>query len=373
MHKENEIFRNYEIEEFIFDDCIKEQVKELIDRYRSDFRVNKDSNFFVRDLTMEFRWIPLFEELKYFYNNDVCISCVICISIMKSTKYNLRTFAYYYENAVHRIEETWEYVHILLAEILDLELFVGKDIRDANIKYCSGTWDFSKSASGYKAIFHPYKGKQLKEANEAAEKDNVLLNISVNREKSVFHKVLRKKMSLNERIAKIIELYFSEEACEIHRIRNELVHRRSLGSRFSVGPCIIGSGQAININPNGWFEFRNKEVLIEKNLSIIREVLQTIQDIIFNHDLPNTKENENQEFFLASCVCPSCKENVVIPREMYEYFKEKKLKVPCPCCGKNGLNTNGNVPVDDRLYYQNFWQYNETIVKYAKTMFENED
>jgi len=58
---------------------------------------------------------------------------------------------------------------------------------------------------------------------------------------------------------------------------------------------------------------------------------------------------------------------------MYEYFKEKKLKVPCPCCGKNGLNTNGNVPVDDRLYYQNFWQYNETIVKYAKTMFENED
>lgn len=80
--------------------------------------------------------IPLFEELKYFYNNDVCISCVICISIMKSTKYNLRTFAYYYENAVHRIEETWEYVHILLAEILDLELFVGKDIRDANIKYC---------------------------------------------------------------------------------------------------------------------------------------------------------------------------------------------------------------------------------------------
>lgn len=30
MHKENEIFRNYEIEEFIFDDCIKEQVKELM-------------------------------------------------------------------------------------------------------------------------------------------------------------------------------------------------------------------------------------------------------------------------------------------------------------------------------------------------------
>ncbi len=70
-------------------------------------------------------------------------------------------------------------------------------------------------------------------------------------------------MSLNERIAKIIELYFSEEASEIHRIRNELVHRSPLGSKFSVGPCMIGPGQAININPNGWFEFSNKEVLIE--------------------------------------------------------------------------------------------------------------
>ena len=55
MYKENEIHREYEIEEFIFDICIKEPVKELLGRYRSDFRANKDSNFFVRDLTMEFR------------------------------------------------------------------------------------------------------------------------------------------------------------------------------------------------------------------------------------------------------------------------------------------------------------------------------
>lgn len=58
---------------------------------------------------------------------------------------------------------------------------------------------------------------------------------------------------------------------------------------------------------------------------------------------------------------------------MYGYFKEKKLKVPCPCCGKNGLIKNGNVPVDDRMYYQSFWQYNEVIAKYAETMFEKED
>ena len=45
MYKENEIHREYEIEEFIFDICIKEPVKELLGRYRSDFRANKDSNF----------------------------------------------------------------------------------------------------------------------------------------------------------------------------------------------------------------------------------------------------------------------------------------------------------------------------------------
>ena len=67
MYKENETHREYEIEEFIFDDCIKEQMKELLGRYRSDFLANKDGNFFVRDLTIEFRGIPLFEELKYAY------------------------------------------------------------------------------------------------------------------------------------------------------------------------------------------------------------------------------------------------------------------------------------------------------------------
>ena len=68
---------------------------------------NKDSEYTVRDLSMEFGGVPLFEELKYFYNNDVCLSCAICLSIMESGKYNLRTYAYYYENVVHRIKEVW--------------------------------------------------------------------------------------------------------------------------------------------------------------------------------------------------------------------------------------------------------------------------
>lgn len=372
MYGENEIHRNYEVQEFIFDDCIKGKVEEWVNKYRSNFVAKKDREYTVRDLSMEFGGVPLFEELKYFYNNDVCLSCAICLSIMESGKYNLRTYAYYYENAVHRIEEVWEYAHILLGQILDLELVVGKDIQETNIKYRSGSWDFVKSEKGYAPVFCPYKGKQLEEALEAAERDNILLNVSSNRKKSVFHKILRKKISINERVGKIQELYFSDEACEMHRIRNELVHRRPLGAKFTVGPCMIGPGQAVCIDPKGWFEFKNKDVLLEKNISIVREVLQTIQDIIYNHDLPNTKENEEQEYFCARCSCSSCGGNVIIPGEMYDYFKDRELKVPCPSCWENGLIKIEDVRVDDRYYYQLFWQYNEEIAKHWETVFKQD-
>lgn len=372
MYGENEIHRDYELYEFIFDDCIKGKVEKQVDKYRSCFNVKLDSEYTVRDLSMEITWVPLFEELKYFYNNDVCVSCAICLAIMESGKYNLRTFAYYYENAVHRIEEVWEYVHILLGQILDLELVVGKDIQDTNIKYRSGTWEFVESDNGHTPIFHPYKGKRLKEALEVAKRDNILLNVSSNKKKSVFHKILKKKMSINERVGKIQELYFSEEACEMHKIRNELVHRRPLGAKFTVGPCLIGPGQAVCINPCGWFEFKDKDVLLEKNISIIREVLQTIHEIICNHDLPNTKKNEEKKYFCARCSCPSCSDNIVIPVEMYDFFKDRELKVPCPNCWKNGINKVGDMQVDDRFYYQLFWQYNEEIAKHSDTAFEKE-
>ena len=112
---------------------------------------------------------------------------------------------------------------------------------------------------------------------------------------------------------------------------------------------------------------------MEKNISIVREVIQTIQDIIYNHDLPNTKENEEQEYFCARCSCSSCGGNVIIPAEMYDFFKDRELKIPCPGCWGNGLNKIEEMPVDDRFYYQLFWRYNEGIAKHLDTAFEKED
>lgn len=363
MDRKNETHRNYEVQEFIFDDDSKRNVEEYVNKYRSSFVGKTDREYVVRDWSMEIVGIPLFEELKYFYNNDVCLSCAICLSIMGTNKYNLRTYAYYYENAVHRIEAVWEYAHILLAQILDLELVVGKDIQDTNIKYRSGTWDFVENENGYTPIFQPYKGKKLEEAIEVAKEDNILLNISTKKKKSIFHKVLKKKISINERVGKIQELYYSEEACEMHRIRNEMVHRRPLGAMFSVGPSMIGLGQSICIDSKGWFDFKEKDVLLEKNISIVREAIQTIQDIIVNHDIPNMKENEGETYFLANCSCPLCGDNISVPRDVYDYLQDKAKKVPCPNCWKKGLIKNEDIQVNDKYYNQMLWEYSEEIIK----------
>lgn len=364
MKEENNIHRNYELQEFIFDDEIRDTTEIKIKKYRSDFAVKTDKDYAVNDINAVLRWMPLFEELKYYYNNDVCIACAVCLSVMETNKYNLRTYAYYYESAVHRIEAVWEYVHILLGEILGLELVVGKDIYESNIKYRTGTWDFVKKDGSYNLIFKPYTGKKLEAAIEAAKKENILLNISSNRKKSIFHKNLKKKISINSNLGKIQELYFSEEACEMHRIRNEMVHRRPLGSKFTVGPFVIGPGQAICVNPEGWFSFKDKDILLEKNLYIIRDVLHTIQEIIYNHDLPNTKVNESEEYICVRCKCPSCNGNIIVPKIVFDYFSERNLKVPCARCGKNGLILLEEFQVDDRFYYELIWQYNEAIAKH---------
>lgn len=373
MRNGSDTHRNFELEEFIFDDTIKEEVTSLVSTYRSNFQPNTNKNIFVRDMALMMQGVPLFEELKYFYNNDVCISCATCISVMKGKRYNLRTHAYYFENAVHRIEEAWEYTHILLNQVLGLELVIGMDIWDTNIQYRSGTWIFQKSDNGYVPIFTPYKGKQLEDAVEIAKKDNILLIASANKKKSIFHKMVKRKFAVNDRIAKIQELFFSEEACELHRIRNEFVHRRPLGAKYSVAPCIWGPGQAVSIDPQGWFVFLGKETLIEKNIAIIRTVLQEIQDIIYNHDLPNTKENENKEYFCVSGQCSHCNEGILLPEEMYDFFKERNLKIPCPCCGKNGVSIKECMQVDDRFYFENLQQYNEAIAKAEGSIFEEED
>lgn len=372
MRNGSDTHRNFDLEEFIFDDTIKEEVTSLVSIYRSSFQPKSNKNVFVRDMALMMQGVPLFEELKYFYNNDVCISCATCISIMKGTRYNLRTHAYYFENAVHRIEEAWEYAHVLLNQVLGLELVIGMDIWDTNIQYRSGTWNFQKSDHGYMPTFIPYERKQLEDAIEIAERDNILLIASVNKKKSIFHKMVKKKLAENERLAKIQELFFSEEACELHRTRNELVHRRPLGAKYSVAPWILGPGQAVSIDQQGWFVFLGKETLIEKNIAIIRTVLQEIQDMIYNHDLPNSKENEDKEYFCVSGQCPSCNEGIILPEEMYDFFKERKLKVPCPCCGKTGVIKKEHIQVNDQFYYENWLQYNEAIAKEDGSIFEKE-
>lgn len=373
LHKDNEIHRDYELQEFIFDDVIKEKAEELLLKYRSTFTAKKDSEYTVNDLEMIFSWIPLFEELKYYYNNDVCVSCAICLSVMENCKYNLRTYAYYYENAVHRIEASWEYAHILMNDILGLELAVGKDIQEKNIMFRSGTWEFVESENGFKPKFHLHKGEKLKEVREEAKRENVLLNLSLNKKKSVFHKLLNRKMSINDRVSKINELYFSDEASELHRIRNEFVHRRSLGAKFSVGPSLVGPGQSICIDPNGWFDFKGKKDLLEKNISIIREVIQTIQDIIYNHDVPNTKEYENEVFFCTISKCPSCDRVVEVPKELFEFFIDRSLNVPCSCCWKKGLIKIEDIIVDNRHYFQLLLRWGEEIGKHADIVFDTEN
>ncbi len=179
--------RSYNIEEFIFDDVIKKSVIRLVTQYRDEFKPRFTKELSTMDNGVWLQAIPLLEELKNYYNNDICVSTATSIAIMKNAKFNLRTFSYYYENALFRIANAWDYVHIILNQVLESDFIVGKDIRERVINAKCHNIHFEKQNGGYRPVVTPLTDDEKEVALAAAEEENKLLEISPNQKKSRFH------------------------------------------------------------------------------------------------------------------------------------------------------------------------------------------
>ncbi|SFD32093.1 hypothetical protein [Clostridium uliginosum] len=362
--------RDYLIKEFIFDDEIKQAVADIVLIYRDKFLPNGKDEKYISDKLLLMRAIPLLEELKAYYNNDICISCATGIAVARNTNFNLRTHAFYFENAIYRAANAWEYIHILINEILDINMCVGNDIRENTVNArCSNIY-FEHTKQGYKLRIEPYTGQKLQEAKNKAEEEEKLLEVSINKKKSKFHKLLKKKRTINNNFQIIFDLFYSDEVKKLYAFRNESVHRRPIGAKFSVAPLEFIPGQGISINPTGWFIFKDTDMLLEKNMSILKEVIHIITDIIFNHDIPNTKENEGKVYYCNEIKCAKCKTSSLVPAEIVDFFNERNIRVACLKCGGKDTVIQDKIEVDDMCYYDNFWSYNEMVKRHSNDIFK---
>lgn len=359
--------KRFNIDEYIFDNEVKNSVEKLFSIYRDEFNPKLLNEETTTDRGMVLNCLPLIEELKYFYNNDLCLSVATSISISRNTNFNLRTHAYYVENALTRISNSWEYLFIILNQFYQTDLIVGHDIRNNIIKAKCNNIEFIKKGKGYKIEIHPLPDKQIEEETPLLEKEYKLFNISINKKKNVFSKTLKQKYTSNNRLQSLIDIYFSEEVKEAIDLRNEVTHRRSLGSKYTMAPLDFIPGQGVSINQKGWFSFKDIDIKLEKNLVAMRQAIQLMIEIIYSNDVPNLKSNESSTFFVYKIKCNNCTKLMLINEFVVEYFVDaNETPLICPNCSSIDTNVGEKMEVHDRYYYSNLQEYNNFLFKYWK-------
>lgn len=365
--KDKELFnthRMFDVEEFIFDD-IKHKLNDKMDNYRDEFLPNREEKNVTSDNGMWLMIVPLIEELKFYYNNDFCLSIALSIAISESDKFNLRTHSYYYENAIFRIESTWEYLFIILNEFLQTGLSVGIDVKEAKSEASCHKIDFVKHGYGYRVVATKLPDEIIAEAKSQLNKNNILFNISQNNKSNAFLKEYKKKFVMNDSMRKLFDIYKSDAVKKIIELRNEIIHRRPLGAKFSVEPSVLVPGQGVGIKPTGWFDITKLPDLLEKNIYALKFAIQTLVDIIFNNDVPNSKVNGDKIFFVYKVQCMNCDKELLINDFTVEYFERENLKLLCPFCSSKNTKVGNKQEVHDRYYFDNIMEYyRDAISKY---------
>lgn len=358
--------KNFNINEFIFDNEIKISVENLLLEYRDEFRPKLLKKETTTDFGMVMTCSPLIEEIKYYFNNDLCLSVATSIAISRNTDFNLRTHAYYVENAIIRISNCWEYLFIILNQFYQTDLIVGHDIRDKIIYTKCHDIKFIKKGEGYKIKVTSLPDNQIEEIKPDLEKEHKLFNISINKKKNIFTRILKKKYTVNDSLQSLLDIYFSEEVKEVIALRNEMVHRRSLGAKYTMAPLDVIPGQGVSVNQQGWYSFKEIDIKLEKNLVAIRQAIQLMINIIFSNEVPNLSVNGNLTFFVFKVKCNNCTKILLINDIILKGLESIKISAICPNCNSKDTDVGEKMEVSDRYYYSNLIEYNNFLFDYWK-------
>jgi len=354
----------YAIDEFLFNKKLKKELCKYLELYRCDFNIEKNGEKIAGDKGMFMYTSPLFQELKYYYNNDVCIAISECIVISKKKQYDLRTHSYYYENSIFRVARIWEYLFIILSEFLQTGLIVGFDIKEHLRETSCHNISFIKHENGYKVVTKPLSENLKAEALEQFKNEKKEFRISQYKKSNYLLKALNKNYDITDNIENLLDVYKCEEVKEIIRLRNEIIHRRPLAAKFSIGECDILPGQCLDIKPNGWYDISTLPNLLEKNLYATKEAIKILHKILFYNEVPNSKGKKDVKFECFEVKCNNCKSELLINDTIVDIFMSKNKSIICPNCKSEDVSLNQKRIVNERYYSSNYKEYLDMIMEY---------
>lgn len=356
----------YSVENFQLNKEVLRKVSEKVSQYRSEFEVDVKQDKIASDLGIELYLMPLIEELKYYYNNDLCVSVAQSVVHLETSSIDRRVNSFFLESAILRMSSIWEYLFIIVNELLQTELIVGNDVREQLIENGCHQIQFVPSGKGYKIVARPIDMELKKDVEVELKRRYKLFNISTKNKNNSLLKSVKKKYSKKENIQKLFDIYNSEEIKTVVQIRNEIVHRRPLTAKFSLAPNELFPGNAVSVNPNGWFDFDGINIIVEKNIYAIKDAINTLIEIIFYNDIPNLKENENKRFIAYEIKCNKCLRELLINELSADFFINNNINIVCPQCKSEDTLVIGKREVNDSYYYSNFKNYSDFLLEYWK-------
>lgn len=354
----------YSADDFVFNTIDIQEMSKLIEKLRTEFELDQSDKKIAADFDMMMYVLPLFWELKHYYNNDFCIAVVQAIVASKKKSFDRRTKSFYFENAIIRIASIWEYLFIILNEFLQTGLIVGKDVKELLIDARCHNIEFIPNGKGYDIRYTPIDSEERKRVEPKLRKKFKLFKISSRKSSNLFLKTIKKQYAKKDRIQFICDLFNSDEAKTVINLRNEIVHRRPLSARFSLAPNELVPGVSVRMNPEGWYDYATLPQLLEKNLFVVRDAIKILYELIFYNDVPNSKENETKRFEALVVRCKPCNKEILINSLSTDYLIKIAHPLICPTCKSDNTEIVNRMKVHERFFFSNFWNYSDFLIQY---------
>jgi ribosomal protein L44E len=338
---------------YVFDSKILNTAEEYIKEFSKDFEKDMDANEHTDLGMISLVVFPMLKQLESYYNEEICVSAGLVLSLIETDDVSLRIKSYHAENLIFRLSSIWDYYYNIINEYLHLEIPADNIIKNEIInRYCANV-DFVKKGKVTEVVEKPLPIEEQKRIRNELQKKIKVLG------KSILINTIKHKFDLTDRFKKILSIIDSDCIEELKHVRNQIIHRRALGAGISADYSFLG--QSISINNNGWCDFKELSTIIKENLKIISEAIRLIHEVIFLDERPNSLENKDKQYFVIKVKCKACGKESILP----EMKTIKEENIPCPVCWKHGVEIIDKFKTNELNYGDRMYKHVNSFIKHV--------
>jgi hypothetical protein len=347
---------------FLHDTEVWKEAKTIARRMHKDFlpASSKGGAWRTESIALS---IYVAENLEGFFNEDLAFAVGMYVSMVNRSSGSERLRAYHGENAVIRVFSLWEYIFQVLREWLGLNLARDRQMFDDLKNLSVYDLDFVPHPSGAEKVI--YSPKSAADSRQALRRlaDNTRYMMLDKRARAIRKQIRREYADIGF-AETVINNYKTPHVARLRDVRDTVIHIHHLGA-----PMRFGNDSPMPVLPGDMSMMINsplvaeKELcdLLRKNVRSLKDSIASLQQAIFDEDLPSPKSLAGRQFVLAHFPCPACRREFNIPTEILGILSADNSPLICPLCGYDFP-----IPGEYESFDTNHFVYFELLEDYPK-------